>query len=131
MRQITKKNYFKNGKVYNWKETFAIIKTRKIYPDAFVNVIGKNEITVIIEQSKYNDEDVIEIEKDWKILTFDILLPFELVGFLAKVSKALADENIPIFVISAYSTDHILVKEKDLARAEEKLKELGCIFKEK
>jgi hypothetical protein len=125
------KDYFKNGKVYIWKETFAIIKAKKPYPNAFANVIDKNETTVIIEQSKYNNEDVIEIEKDWKILTFDMVLPFGLVGFLAKVSKMLADENISIFVVSAYSTDHILIKEKDLARAEEKLKELGCIVEER
>ena len=131
MHQITKKNYFKNGKVYVWKETFAIIKSKKVYPNAFANIIDKNETTVIIEQSKYNDEDVIEIEKDWKLLTFDMVLPFGLVGFLAKVSKVLADENISIFAISAYSTDHILVKEKDLTRAEEKLKELGCVVEEK
>ena len=131
MHQITKKNYFKNGKVYIWKETFAIIKLKKLYPNAFANTIDKSETTVIIEQSKYNDEDVIEIEKGWKILTFDMVLPFGLVGFLAKVSKVLADEEIPIFAVSAYSTDHILVKEKDLTRAEEKLKELGCVVEEK
>jgi len=124
-------NYFKNGKVYVWKETFAIIKAKKVYPNAFANVIDKNETTVIIEQSKYNDEDVIEIEKDWKILTFDMVLPFGLVGFLAKVSKVLVDEKIPIFAISAYSTDHILVKEKNLKRAKEKLKEIGCIVEER
>jgi len=107
------------------------ISGKKPYLDAFTNIIDKNETTVIIEQSKYNDEDVIEIEKDWKILTFDMVLLFGLVGFLAKVSKVLADEKIPIFAISAYSTDHILVKEKDLARAGEKLKELGCIIEEK
>jgi len=28
-------------------------------------------------------------------------------------------------------TNHILVKEKDLAKAEEKLKELGCVVEEK
>jgi len=131
LHQITKKNYFKNGKVYIWKETFVIIKSKKPYPNAFVNIIDKNETTVIIEQSEYNNEDVIKIEKDWKILTFDMVLPFGLVGFLAKVSKVLADEKIPIFAISAYSTDHILVKEKDLARAEEKLEELGCVVEEK
>ena len=124
-------NYFKNAKVYVWKETFAIIKSNKSYPNAFVNIIDKNETTVIIEQSKCNNEDVIEIEKDWKILTFDMVLPFGLIGFLAKVSKVLADEKIAIFAISAYSTDHILVKEKDLARAEEKLKEIGCVVEEK
>jgi len=32
-----------------------------------------------------------------------MILPFGLVGFLAKVSKVLADEKIPIFAISAYS----------------------------
>jgi hypothetical protein len=121
-------NYFK---IYIWKETFAIIKAKKPYPNAFANIIDKNEITVIIDQSKCNNEDVIEIEKDWKILTFDMILPFGLVGFLAKVSKVLADEKIPIFAISAYSTDHILVKEKNLIRAEERLKELGCIVEEK
>ncbi|MBA7496955.1 hypothetical protein ES702_07564 [subsurface metagenome] len=124
-------NYLKNGKVYVWKETFAIIKAKKLSTNAFANIIDKNETTVIIEQSKYNDEDVIEIEKDWKLLTFDMILPFGLVGFRAKVSKVLADEKIPIFAVSAYSTDHILVKEKDLARAEKKLKDLGCIVKEK
>jgi len=124
-------NYFKNGKVYIWKETFAIIKSKKVYPNVFANIIDKNETTVIIEQSKYDEENVIEIEKDWKILTFDMILPFGLVGFLAKVSKVLTDERIPIFAISAYSTDHILVKEKDLARVEKKLKELGCVVEEK
>ncbi|MBA7498258.1 hypothetical protein ES704_00993 [subsurface metagenome] len=124
-------NYFKNGKVYIWKETFAIIKAKKPFVNAFVNIIDKNETTVIIEQSKYDEENVIEIEKGWKILTFDMVLPFGLVGFLAKVSKVLADEKIPIFAISAYSTDHILVKEKNLKRAEEKLKELRCIVEEK
>ena len=123
-------NYFKNGKVYVWKETFAIVKVRKPFVNAFANIIDKNEITVIIEQSKYDEENVIEIEKGWKILTFDMVLPFGLVGFLAKVSKVLADEKIPIFAVSAYSTDHILVKEKDLARTEEKLKELGCVVEE-
>jgi len=131
LHQIIKKNYFKNSKVYVWKETFAIIKSKKPYPNAFANIIDKKETTVIIEQSKHNDEDIIEIEKDWKILTFDMVLPFGLVGFLAKVSKVLADEKIPIFAISAYSTDHILVKEKDLARAEEKIEDLGCIVEEK
>ena len=124
-------DYFKNGKVYIWKETFAVVKSKKSHPNSFANIIDKNETTVIIDQLKVNDEDVIEIEKDWKILTFDMILPFGLVGFLAKVSKILADEKISIFAISAYSTDHILVKEKDLAKAKEKLENLGCIVEEK
>lgn len=124
-------NYLKKGKVYIWKETFAVIKSKKTYPNAFANIIDKNETTVIIDQTKFNEKDAIEIEKGWKILTFDMTLPFALVGFMAKVSKALADEKISIFAISAYSTDHILVKEKDLKKAKKKLEELGCVVKER
>ena len=119
-------DYFKDGKVYVWKEKFAVIKSKKEYPGAFANIIDKNEITVIVDQSKVKEEDIIEIEKNWKLLTFDMVLPFELVGFLAAVSKVLAEEKISIFAVSAYSTDHILVKEKDLAKAKKRLESLGC-----
>lgn len=124
-------DYFKNGKACVRKETFAVVKSKRSLPNAFAVIQDKNEITVIIDQSKINNKDVIEIEKDWKIFTFDMILPFELVGFLAKISKVLADEKISIFAISAYSTDHILVKEKDLAKAIKKLENLGFIIEEK
>jgi hypothetical protein len=124
-------DYFRNGKVYVWKETFAVVKSKKTYPNAFANIIDKNETTVIIDQSKFNEKDGIEIEKDWKILTFDMVLPFGLVGFMAKVSQALADEKISIFAISAYSTDHVLIKEKDLTKAIKKLENLGCIVEKR
>ena len=60
-----------------------------------------------------------------------MILPFGLVGFLAEISKALADEGINIITISAFSTDHILVKENDLQKAKRKLESLGCIIDEK
>lgn len=128
---MSKNNYFKNGKIYAWNETFAIIKAKKSYPDAFANISDKNEITVIIERSKINKNDVIKIENGWKILTFDMILPFELVGFLAKVSQALANAKISIFAISAYSTDHILIKQENLDKAQKILKDLGFSIRNK
>lgn len=122
--KMTTEEHFKNAKVYVWKEVFAILKSKNTVPHAFANIIDKNEITVIIEQSLIQAQGIIEIidiEKDWKILTFDMVLPFWLVGFLAKISQVLADANISIFTISAYSTDHILVKEKDIQKTREVL----------
>lgn len=52
-------------------------------------------------------------------------IPFELTGFLSKITKALANEKISIFVIFGYSTDHILVKEKNLTKTKKKLEILG------
>ena len=118
--------FLNNGCVHVWNQSFAIIRSRRTHPEAFANIIDHNDITVIMDQTKVDEEDVIEIQKGWKLLTFDMVLPFELVGFLATVSNAFAEEGIPIFAVSAYSTDHIFVKEKDLPKAKGKLRTLGC-----
>jgi hypothetical protein len=121
-------HFFENGKVYVWSETFAIVKAKAAMPDAFAVIHDSSEITVVIDQTKIKAESAIRIDRGWQMITFDMLLPLELVGFLSKVSYALAERNISIFVISAYSTDHILVKEKDLDEAIKALKELGFII---
>jgi len=118
--------FLKNGAVHVWDQSFAMIRSRRTQPEAFANIIDHNEITVIMDETKVDEEDVIEIQKGWKLLTFDMVLPFELVGFLATVSNAFAKEEIPIFVVSAYSTDHIFVRDKDLLKAKEKLRTFGC-----
>ena len=123
--------YLKNGKAYVWKETFSIIKSKRQHPRAFANIVDRNEITVIVDNNHIQKKEILEIQRDWKIITFDIVLPFGLVGFLAKVSKLLADEKIPIFVISGYSTDHLLVRKKDLPISIKKIKSLGCIVEGK
>jgi len=98
------------------KEEFSIIKSRKTYPKAFANVRHNNEITVITKD-KIDEKDIISIENGWKLITFDMTLEFSMVGFIAKVSEALAKHNISIFVISSYSTDHVLVKKENLNEA--------------
>ncbi|MBI2548318.1 ACT domain-containing protein [Candidatus Woesearchaeota archaeon] len=128
--------YFKNGKVYVWKETFVIVKSKTTSPDAFVNIVDKNETTVIIDQLQCNknqflQKNAIAIEKNWRMLTFAMVLPFELIGFVATVSTALAQEKIPIMVISAYSTDHLMVKKSNLTRAIKTLEKLGCTVEKK
>jgi hypothetical protein len=45
---------------------------------------------------------------------------------LAAVSTALAEAGVSIFALSAYSTDHVLVKEDDVDAATQTLEELGC-----
>ena len=97
--------------------------------NAFAVVQDKNEITLIMEESMIERDSAIEINGAWKILTFDGVLPFDLVGFISKISTALAGEGVSIFVISAYSTDHILVKNKDLNKAIDSLKRLGFDIK--
>ncbi len=121
------RDYFKKRNIYIWKETFAIAKCKRIPSNAFAIVQDKNEITAIIDQAKINSKNIIKMNKGWKIFTFDMVMPFGLVGFLSKISRVLAEENISIFVISGYSTDHVLVKTKDLKKAKKELENIGCV----
>lgn len=108
-------------KFFVQKGVFAVAKVKKSPASYFAVIKDGNEITAVCDQSK-SLKNVIKIEKDWKIITFDMVLPFSLVGFMSKISTALADEKISIFALSAFSTDHVLVKSKDLAKAVKKLK---------
>ncbi len=61
-------------------------------------------------------------EGNFRLLSFDTELDFNVVGFLAEVTKILAEAEISIVALSAFSRDHILIKQMDLAKA---LKVLG------
>jgi hypothetical protein len=93
------------GKLNDCPETpekvFAVIKEGR-------------EITVVAEEN--HGLETIEEEKFFRIISFETKLPFELVGFLAHIATILAEKDISIFAISAYSTDHVLVREKDLEK---------------
>ena len=61
-------------------------------------------------------------EGNFRLLSFDIGLNFDTVGFLAEVARILAEAEIPIVALSAFSRDHLLIKQQDLSKA---LKFLG------
>ncbi len=63
-----------------------------------------------------------KIKGNFRLLTFDIALDFAVVGFLAEISRILAQADISIVALSAFSRDHILVDRQNLAKA---LKVLG------
>jgi hypothetical protein len=66
--------------------------------------------------------------KVFRVITFEVGLPFELAGFLSYISTLLANEDIPIFVISTYSTDQLLVREEHLDKAIKVLQKNGFVL---
>ncbi len=67
----------------------------------------------------------VQSEKDWICLKLLGPFPFQLTGILASFLDPLAEANIPIFAVSTFDTDYILVKEDDKERALETLLEAG------
>ncbi len=119
-----------NGKKFIVSDkTYTIIKATKLLDSCFAMINDGREITLIMEQwSRQSDlfsKDIIDMDRDWRLITFDMELDFEIVGFIAKIAQALAKENISIFVISAYTTDHILIKQHNLDKTIEVLNTLG------
>jgi hypothetical protein len=84
------------------------------------------EISLLLDKIDFNkirnEIPNAKIESGFRLLTFDIELDFNVVGFLAEITKILAEAEISIIALSAFSRDHILVKQENLAKA---LKVLG------
>lgn len=57
------------------------------------------------------------IENGFRLLTFDVELDFSVSGFIAEVSRVLAEAKVPIVALSSFSRDHLLIKQTDLAAA--------------
>lgn len=58
-----------------------------------------------------------KIERNFRLLTFEIQLDFTVIGFLAEITRILAAADISIVALSAFSRDHLLVRQEDLAKA--------------
>jgi hypothetical protein len=82
-----------------------------------------DELSVVCPEDLGIEGD--QVETGWRLLT--VLGPFEftLTGIMAALSGALAAAGVSLFALSTYDTDHLLVKDDDLARAETALRDAG------
>ncbi len=65
---------------------------------------------------------------DWRVMKIVGPLDFALTGILSAVAEVLAREKIPIFVLSTFDTDYILIRTDNLAQARRVLEEAGHRF---
>ena len=75
--------------------------------------------------TKSAPETFIERSDGWRCFKIAGVLDFSLVGILAEISGVLAKGNIPIFAVSTFNTDYILVKEEFSEKAEQLLSANG------
>ena len=111
------------------EEWSRILKNNALSPrgDAPFMIFSEvSEVTLVVDATGF---DAISpaladsrIERGFRLLTFTAAMDFSVVGFLAEVSRVLAQAGIPIIALSSFSRDHLLVKQDDLADA---LKALG------
>lgn len=71
------------------------------------------------------DHEGLLVEGGWVALKLEGPFPFSMTGVLASFIDPLAKAGIPIFAISTFDTDYVLVKDADLERASAALASAG------
>ncbi len=69
--------------------------------------------------------NALKREDGWRCFRLPGPLDFSLVGVLAKITGCLRDAGIPVFAVSTYDTDYVLVRSADAERAAASLSALS------
>ena len=75
------------------------------------------ELSIVYKSSSIPKNKNIEQNRNWIIIKIEEILDLSLVGILYSISKVLKQYNIPMFTISTYNTDYILIKKNDKRKA--------------
>ncbi|MDT5261027.1 MAG: uncharacterized protein QOC61_31 [Acidobacteriota bacterium] len=79
------------------------------------------EVTLLLEEADWRSmrhatRDA-RVESGFRLVTLDIELAWNVVGFLARVTEILSGAGISVGALSAFSRDHLLIKQDDLGKA--------------
>jgi uncharacterized protein len=86
-----------------------------VYDSDFYSVTRtQDELSIVCKNVDITMDANIKTDKHWRILKINGLLDLSLVGIIAKISHLFKENKIPIFTISTFDTDYILVKNQDL-----------------
>jgi hypothetical protein len=115
-------------------DTFAIcrlgpeadIPSWSLAGDFFSVTRTREELSLVCRQEMVPEGT--RCEKDFRSIKVEGPLDFALVGILASLTEALAQEEISILAISTFDTDYLLVKEAQVDRAVQKLSQAGHRF---
>ena len=96
-----------------------------VEPDTLTLIVAENEWRAMSPGFSH-----ARIVRHYRVISFDLDLPAELVGFMAAISGALADAGVPLLAVCGYTKDHLLVREEHLEAALGALEALVAAFRE-
>lgn len=82
-----------------------------------------DEISVVLPEDQARPG--WKVEAGWRVLRVAGPLDFSLTGVLASLAQPLAEAGIPVFVLSTFDTDYLMVKDDRLETAREVLVRAG------
>ena len=86
----------------------------------------EHEVSVVCRD--YDVPEGESVDRGWTVLETIGSLDFSLTGVISSLVAPLAAAEVPIFVISTFESDYVLVRSADLARAADALESAGHEF---
>ncbi len=74
-----------------------------------------DELSIVCAEDRVADGATVE--RGWVALQLEGPFPFSMTGVLASFVQPLAEAQIPIFAISTFDTDYVLIKRENLKEA--------------
>ena len=121
-----RRHYDGNKKIHQEFSVCQVEDYSFVNLDSEYSFIGKtDEEKSLVCLTSEVPPNVIRCDDGWKALRIEGVLEFSLIGILSKIAAILADHNIPIFAVSTYNTDYLLVKKEDYEKAIQALEAAG------
>ena len=76
-----------------------------------------HELSVVCSEDDLPPSVDQRVERDWRAFAVVGPLPFEWTGVVSALTAPLAAAGLPVFVISTYDTDYLLVRSADSVKA--------------
>jgi hypothetical protein len=101
-------------------EFFSATRTRDE-----LSIVCSEEACVELFRADDQSPDASRVERGWIALKLEGPFPFSMTGVLVSFLHPLAEAQIPIFAISTFATDYVLIKQNDLKQAVKALAAAG------
>jgi len=82
-----------------------------------------NELSIVCAEDDLPPSVESNVELGWAAFEVEGPIPFGTTGVVSGITTPLAAAGVPVFVISTYDTDYLLVKVENLPTAEAVLRE--------
>ncbi len=121
-------NIIKHSTVTVLPGLYAIAKSTKI-PETpvFCMASDEDEVTIIVEESHLNTISYDEMKGGFRLVEIRVALPFLAIGFLAKITATVAQQDQNVLVISTYSKDYLLIRDEGSEKVKRALSDVGFI----
>jgi hypothetical protein len=87
----------------------------------FMVLRDEHEVTLLLDETdwramRHAARDA-RVEDNFRLVTLDLELDWNVVGYMARVTALLSGAGISVGALSAFSRDHLLIKQDDLGQA--------------